>query len=285
MKRLFALFAVCAVLMSLRARAAEVPETADGEEGTAVTWGTLLSDLLDIYENGGDVSRIDADVQALGSGVAASVAEHWKKVYLDPDYRLYLYGTDDPALLDIEGRHAIVVLGYELKNGEMREELKGRCDAAAALAAAFPDSVLVCSGGATGPNNPDGHTEAGMMRKYLISVCGIAPERIHIDTKALTTAQNAVNTFEILRSLGIGSVTLVTSSYHQRWGQVLYNAVAALMLEEDGYSVGIVGNFCYDTAPTNPSYLQDARIAVRQLGTILGLSREEMSKIGGQKKE
>ena len=46
---------------------------------------------------------------------------------------------------------------------------------------------------------------------------------------------------------------------------------------EDGDSVEIVGNFCYDTEPTVSAYRKDALIAVRQLGEILGLSAEEMS--------
>ena len=38
-----------------------------------------------------------------GTHIAFSVAEHWKKVYLDPDYRLYLYGKDDPSVVALVG--------------------------------------------------------------------------------------------------------------------------------------------------------------------------------------
>ena len=273
MKRAVALLTAWALLCLLPpAAAAEgAPYPSD------VTFGMLLYDMMDVYERGGDPARIDEDAAELGDDIAFSIAEHWKKVYLDPDYRLYLYGKDDPSVVPVHGAHAIVVLGYELKDGEMRPELKGRCDAAAALAEAFPDSILVLSGGATGNNNPKGNTEAGKMRTYLVYKCGIDAGRIFTDTRALTTAQNAVNTFRILMARGIETMTIVTSSYHQRWGQVLYNAMAAIYRQEYDYSVEIVGNFCYDTEPTVSAYRKDALIAVRQLGEILGLSAEEMS--------
>ena len=244
---------------------------------SSVTFGSFLFDLVDIYENGGDVRRIDADAEELGDDLAFAIAEHWKQVYLDPDYKLYLHGKDDPAQIPIEEPHAIVVLGYELKNGNMVPELKGRCEAAAALAAAFPDSILVLSGGATGKNNPRGNTEAGRMRNYLVDQCGVDPARIFTDTRAKDTVSNAVNTLNILEAQGIGSMTLVTSSYHQRWGQAIYNAVAVLYAMEHGWRVNIVGNYCYDTEPSVAAYYWDARIAVRQLGTLIGLPDNQMA--------
>lgn len=256
---------------------APVPGAASGN--AAVTYGTLLCDMLEAWEGSGSAERVDADAEALGDEVALSIARHWKQVYLDPDYRLFLLGRDDPAQLPVCGRHAFVVLGYELLNGGMTDELKGRCDAAAAAAKAFPASLLVCSGGATGQNNPQRHTEAGLMKDYLVNECGIAAERVFTDERALTTAENAINTFVILQAQGVETMTLVTSSYHQRWGQVLYNALSAIYQKEHGYSAEIVGNFCYDIAPSNPAFRQDARIAVRQLGQILGLSSEEMSRL------
>ena len=86
-----------------------------------------------------------------------------------------------------------MVLGYELLNGGMTDELKGRCDAAAAAAKTFPASLLVCSGGATGQNNPQRHTEAGLMKDYLVDECGIAAERVFTDERALTTAENIIS--------------------------------------------------------------------------------------------
>lgn len=241
-----------------------------------VNYATLLRDMVDAYEQGGNTDRMDRDVEALQDDMAAFIAAHWKKVYLDPDYQLLLLGKDDPSQLPIMGKHAFVVLGYELLNGEMTDELKGRCDAAAEAARAFPDSILVCSGGATGSHNPERHTEAGLMKDYLEKICGISEKRIFIDERAKTTVENAVNTFAILREQEIESITIVTSSYHQRWGQVLYNAMAVRSMKQDGYYAEIIGNFCFDVLPSDELFLQDDRIAVRQLGEILGLPRYQM---------
>ena len=268
--------ALTMTMMVMMLRPVMVPAAEEG------TFGSLLADMLEAYESPSpeDEERIDADVEAITENreIARSVADHWKKVYLDPEYRLYLDGSDDPALLPIEddSAHAFVVLGYELENGEMTDELKGRCDAAAAAAEAFPRSILVCSGGATGKNNPEKHTEAGLMKAYLSEVCGIAPERIFTDEKAMTTAENALNTFVILKEQGIKTMTIVTSSYHQRWGQVLYNAVGAQYRQESGYSAEIVGNYCYDTEPSVAIFHRHEAFAIWQLGQILGLEEKEM---------
>lgn len=246
-----------------------------------VTMADLLFDLAEAYEapSEDDMGKIEADVAALDDPVAASIAEHWRQVYLDPGYKLFLYGEDDPAGLMIPdpASHAFVILGYELKDGEMTEELKGRCDAGAAAARAFPDSILVCSGGATGRNNPEKHTEAGLMKEYLVSQWGIDPARIHIDERAMNTAENAIHTFEILRGQGIGTMTIVTSSYHQRRAQVLYNALAARYGQEFDYRPAIIGNFCFATEPSGGMPVADDRLAVMQLAGILELPREQMS--------
>ncbi len=252
-------------------------ETASG----AVTYGQLFADLLSAVETPaeGDIGRIDADAAAIGTDLAFSIAEHWKKIYLDPEYKLLIRGKDDPSLIPVRGKHAFVVLGYQLQNGEMTEELKGRCDAAADAALAFPDSIIVCSGGATGSNNPENHTEAGLMKQYLSEVRGIDPDRIFTDELAMTTAENAVNTFEILMEQKVDTMTIVTSDYHQKWGQVLYNALAAVYRADYGYSAEIVGNFCFEIEPSQEAYQRGYRIALSQLGRILGIPREELGPI------
>ncbi len=225
------------------------------------------------------------ETDARDGEVADAIVEHWQAVYIDPDYPLYMHdgGERAEALealgLPDESAHALVVLGYELKNGEMTAELKGRCDAAAAAARSLPNAILVCSGGATGDNNPKGHTEAGMMRDYLVNRCGIDASRIFIDERAMTTTQNAINTFAMLMDRGIRTYTIVTSSYHQRWGQAVYNAMAAVCRQRYGYEAQIVGNYCYDTAPSSEHYRQDDRIAATQIAAVLELPRDSIDKM------
>ena len=224
------------------------------------------------------VDRI-AGVNADDGDIARSVAEHWKAVFLNPGYRLCVYwGREKAAELeatkpDYDEKHAFVVLGYQLRDGKMQNELKGRCKAAAAAARSFPDAYLICSGGATGSNNPDNNTEAGLMKQYLVYKCGIDKKRILIDTRALTTLANAENTFAILRKHDIHSITIVTSTYHQKWGQALYNAMAALYEKSYGFRVRIVGNYCYDIEPETENLRKGYRIAISQLTEMLQLKK------------
>ena len=152
-----------------------VPGIVSAEEEFGVAYhneeafADLLKVLVRAYEEPGeeDDEEIDALLQQIleisesDYEVAFSIASHWRRVYLDPDYPLRLYHSGEKTASELEetglensDTHAFVVLGYKLDNGEMTNELKGRCKAAAAAARSYPDAILVCSGGATGQNNP-----------------------------------------------------------------------------------------------------------------------------------
>lgn len=266
-KRIAMILALTLALLALPAPAEEAREEASPAPKTEIAdWRGLVSDLTGAWKSR---KRIDEDVQAMNSEIARDVAEAWEQLYLLPGSRLYLYGTDDPASLPIQGRHAFVVLGFELRDGEMTEELKARCDAAAAAAKAFPASILVCSGGATGSNNPEGRTEAGLMKEYLVRVHGIDEGRIVIDEEAMSTVENALNTFEILKERGIEEITLVTSAYHQRRAQMLYSALAAFYRQTEGCAVTLAGNYCCDVKETGMFAGNDALIAGYQLEDMM----------------
>ena len=253
-------------------------------EDNMTNFTNLLTGMMQAYEqpSEGDEALFDMALEAIGSvsatdlELATDILDHWKSVYLNPDYPLYLYqGEESAETLAVTNipdspTHAFVVLGFELKDGELTDELIGRCEAAAAAARFYHNAILVCSGGATGDNNPEGHTEAGMMRDYLVDKCGIDAARVFTDERAMTTLENAVNTFAILRQQGVETLTVVTSSYHQRWGQVLYNAMAALCRLGSGYSAEIVGNYSFPIEPSE-RFRQDDRFALRQLAVMLGL--------------
>ena len=191
--------------------------------------------------------------------VGRAIVDHWYKAVKNSNYRKFAYRGEDKATplersgMDFSGKHAFVVLGYQLKDGEMTDELKGRCDAAAAAARSFPESVLICTGGATGENNFFGHTEAGEMKMYLARDLHINADRILTDELAQTTLENAVNVFRILKQQGIRKITLVTSDYHQMWAQMLFNAVAAVWKAKTGYEVSIVGNYNFTVRPNAKS--------------------------------
>ena len=268
--------------------------TLSGGEKTPVSaknaenFGALLSDLVNAYENPSEESRqaIETDLKAIRAvsrrdyQLAKSVADHWKSVFLDADYPLYLYQGDPmaPELADAgipdSSDHAIVVLGYELMDGSMQPELVGRCETAAAVARAYPETIIVCSGGATGENNPEHHTEAGLIKAYLVENCGIEASRIFTDEEAMTTAENAVNSFRIMQKNGVHSMTIVTSVYHMRWGQAVYHLLAELYCREQRYEIRSIANYCYDVEPTVEMYRAGDRIAAFQIAGILELPKD-----------
>ena len=283
-KRLTAVLLAVLCLAAGAARAAEEPLYRVSADNAA-RFGTLLSALVRAYEKPaeGDAEAIDAVLAEIRAEdetdglVADIIADHWRAVYLDPDFSLYLWHAGESEASELEeagfedsGTHAFVVLGYKLKDGEMTNELKGRCKAAAAAARSFPSAILVCSGGATGSNNPQRHTEGGLMRDFLVKKCGIDRSRIFCDEKALSTLTNAVNTFRILEAQGIETITLVTSSYHQRWGQMIYHTLAEVNRMRGEYAPSILENFNYDTKPVK-TYEHDAQFAANQLASMLGL--------------
>ena len=220
------------------------------------------------------VPALSEGVRSAGSDAAeneftALLDSIWAKTFLDPDFQVYIFGKDDPSLLPVSGKHAFVVLGYQLEDGAMAEELTARCDAAAAAAAAFPDSLLVCTGGATGENNTDGVTEAALMKEYLTAVCGISPDRILTEERALTTEENAVNTLALLAEQETDSFTLVTSSYHQLRAASLYLAAAEMLRRSTGRDIALAGKFsCEIKAPAGYA-LMDPFLTMGQIQLIL----------------
>ena len=221
----------------------------------SVTVETLLEDMLAAFAAPSPKARerMDLDAEALGDPVLREVAESWKRLYLDPNPQILYLRRNDPAELEIPdpAHHAFVVLGFSLKDGKME-----------------PESILICTGGETGLRNPNHATEAGEMAGYLIDRCGIEQERLYLDTEALTTADNAVNAFEIMKENGIKTMTLVTSGYHLRWARLLFDAVAAWNREQ-GTPIEITGNWCYYTAPAPGYGNANEMLAISQLRDLL----------------
>ena len=84
------------------------------------------------------------------------------------------------------------------------------------------------------------------MADYLVRRCGLPKSAIRQDPKAMSTVQNVLNSFRILREEGMETLTVVTSGYHMRWAMALFTAAAA-WYREQGFPVRIIGNWCYNT--------------------------------------
>ena len=286
-KRLIILIACLAAAVPLHlAVRTQMVARSPVDTDNARNFGSLVMDLVRAYEkpSGGDEAAIEADLERIRAvreddfAVGQDLADTWREVYLNPDCRLFVCGRDDPAALAEYGvenspAQAIVILGYKLSGGRMQPELTGRCDAAAVLARACPEAILVCSGGATGRNNPENHTEAGLMKQYLTESCGIDAARIYTDEEAMTTVANVRETFRILEEQGVHTMTIVTSLSHMKRAQALYGVMARVCLRERGYAVRSAGNFCYE-APGASAGRSDHRLAIQGMVELLHLPKD-----------
>ena len=123
----------------------------------------------------------------------------------------------------------LVGLGFQLNpDGTMRDELIERLKVILAAAVKYPDAVIVCTGGGTAADNPSA-TEAGQMAEWLISH-GADPSRVIAEEHSLTTAQNAVCTFDILEKKHpqVRQIAIISSDYHIATGTLLFGAEAIL---------------------------------------------------------
>lgn len=120
---------------------------------------------------------------------------------------------------------ALTVLGFELNDdGTMQDELIGRLTVALACAKQYPNAYVICTGGGTAKDNPN-VTEGGLMGEWMLEH-GLDKDRLIIEDKSHTTAENASNSYDILlRSYPqVNSIVLISSSYHIAWGSLLFEA-------------------------------------------------------------
>lgn len=87
-----------------------------------------------------------------------------------------------------------------------------RLSEAASLAHRYPNAMIVFSGGTFG-NLPEASTEAFMAKRFLTEL-GVEETRIVLETRSLSTAQNAAFTQELLKPQPDQRWVLVTSASH-----------------------------------------------------------------------
>ncbi|MBR6359642.1 MAG: YdcF family protein, partial [Lachnospiraceae bacterium] len=119
----------------------------------------------------------------------------------------------------------IVVLGFQLNpDGTMKEELTKRLGVALESAEKYPNAYIVCTGGGTAAEN-ESASEAGEMAKWLVEH-GIDKKRVIVEDTSITTAQNAIFTYDILTSLypSVKKLAIISSDYHIATGELLFKA-------------------------------------------------------------
>ena len=163
-----------------------------------------------------------------------SIMQLWKTVNEAPEINENILPDGLPETDEL----CMIVLGFQLNpDGSMKDELIERLTVAKASAEKYPKALIVCTGGGTASENPDA-TEAGEMAKWLIEN-GVDPQRVIVEDRSLTTAQNAIYTYRILTEQypQVKQLVIVSSDYHIATGALLFGAEATLQAEEAGKEI------------------------------------------------
>ena len=170
-----------------------------------------------------DSGKIESCLDALEEESPAEGAL-WRRIMTDW-VRLNEAGFEDhrvlPDDLPQDDSLCIVVFGYGLDaDGSIRPELEDRLYVALNAARQYPDAYVAVTGGQT--SEVAGVTEGGQMAAWLRAQ-GVAGSRLIVEDQALSTTQNAANTYKLLTSAypQVKTLAVVTSDYHVACAGVL----------------------------------------------------------------
>ena len=208
----------------------------------------IVEEMVVDYGSYGD--EADRQIKALLKEMKATdkdAAARWERImalWKSSNTALTINFDEPTAGLPDTDELCFVVLGFQLNpDGSMRDELVARLTVALRCAQKYPNALIVCTGGGTAAEDETA-TEAGRMAAWLIEN-GIAAERVIVEDKSLTTAQNAIYTFDILaeRYPQVRELVIVSSDYHIATGTLLFDAEAILRASGAGEeTVNVVSN-------------------------------------------
>jgi len=161
-----------------------------------------------------------------------------------------------PADLPDDDSLCITVLGYGLNaDGSMREELVSRLQTALLCANQYPNAYILVTGGPTAAKHPE-TTEADSMAAWLRDH-GIS--RIIIENKSMTSSENAVFSYEILRNEypQVRNMVIVTSDYHVPLGCLLFQTQFQIAGDNE---ISIIANAGADV-PNTASFSLESQAA------------------------
>lgn len=231
----------------------------------------ILEEMIVDYGSYGEEAeaRVSELLQELAS-VDADAASRWEKimdVWKGSDSERTIHYDVLPDGLPETDELAIVALGFQLEpDGTMREELIQRLRVVRNSAKKYPQALIVCTGGGTAAEDETA-TEAGRMAEWLIEN-GVAAERVIVEDKSITTAQNAIFTFDILaeRFPQVRKLVIVSSDYHIATGTLLFEAESILRQEKEGEDrIQVVSNAAWKAPSGSLS-------AMFQAGALIELS-------------
>ena len=172
----------------------------------------------------------ERDEEALSalSSVDPALGEKWTHI-MDLWEAPVTISDELPDGLPGDDSLCLVALGFQLNpDGTMREELIGRLNVVLAASEKYPNAFIACTGGGTAAEDETA-TEAGRMAEWL-EAHGIDPARLIVENRSLTTAQNAIYTFDILEEKypQVAQIAIISSDYHIATGMLLFSAEAIL---------------------------------------------------------
>ncbi len=241
-------------------------DTRDAEaiaEEIAVDYGTYGAEATD---------RINALLQEL-SDADAGAGTRWKAVmdiWTSPELGEPVNYDVLPDGLPDTDELCIVVLGFQLNpDGTMKDELIERLTVALNSAKKYPNAYVVCTGGGTAAEN-GAATEAGEMAKWLAEH-GVAQDRIIIEDNSVTTAQNAIFTYDLLTSLytSVKKLAIVSSDYHIATGELLFRAESVFRANVPGNEkLEVVANAAWKAPSGTLSSMFQAGALIELFGDV-----------------
>ena len=232
-------------------------------EEIAVDYGTYGAEAKD---------RTDTLIKEL-SGINPDAGTRWRAIldlWMSPELGKPLHYDVLPDGLPDTDELCVVVLGFQLNpDGSMKEELVQRLTVALHSLEKYPNAYVVCTGGGTAAENASA-SEAGEMAKWL-EANGIAKEKIIVEDTSVTTAQNAIFTYDILTSLypSVKKLAIVSSDYHIATGELLFRAEAALRANAPGNEkLEVVSNAAWKAPSGSLSAMFQAGALIELFGDV-----------------
>ena len=244
------------VLVLCMVAAVMVPAAA--EDLSAAPAQSQIERIVVSYADSG--TRDDRALEAL-SVLDPSLGEKWSRI-MDLWEAPVTVTPDLPDNLPEDDSLCLVGLGFQLNpDGTMREELIERLKVMLSAAEKYPRALIICTGGGTAPDDPSA-TEAGRMAEWL-EARGVDPSRLIVEDQSMTTAQNAIFSFDILAEKypQVKQLAIVSSDYHIATGVLLFGAEAILR----GNGMEIAGNAAWHAPSGSLS-------AMFQAGALIELS-------------
>ena len=232
-------------------------------EEMAVDYGSYGSEAKD---------KIDTLLGEL-SACDASAGKRWKNimdVWTSEDLGKQLNYDVLPDGLPDTDELCIVVLGFQLNpDGSMKDELVQRLTVALNSAKKYPKAYIACTGGGTASEN-ESASEAGEMAKWLEQQ-GIDKKRIITEDNSMTTAQNAIFTYDILTSkyTSVKKLAIVSSDYHIATGELLFRAESILRASAPGNEkLEVVSNAAWKAPSGTLSTMFQAGALIELFGDV-----------------